>query len=155
MTQQPDHQQEPRSTLTIIALRSLDTSVSGNAQAFGFSITVTVTFGALTSQGAPGPGELFGFALSAVAAFSLLNLLVAALRRREGTSPEPSEVVLVATATDFLAVGAAIGATLGIRSAVPGWPAWILAPLCAGLLYVIVQSIQLTVGVRQALAQQE
>jgi hypothetical protein len=132
-------------------LRGLHASVSGNAQAFRFSITITVTYGAISSaQGSPTLPELFGFALAAVAAFSMLNLAIAAALRNAEEGGEPDRVVLVATATDVLAVGAALAAAVGIRAAFPGWGAWLLAPFCAALVYVLVQSVELAVGLREA-----
>ncbi len=132
---------------TQAALRGLDASVTGNAQAFGFSITVTVTFGVISSaQGHPSLPELIGFALSAVAAFSALNLLVAQLFLREPSDSTPARALLVGTATDFLAVGAGVGAAIGIRYTVGGWGAWVVAPFCSGVVYVLIQSIELAVG---------
>jgi hypothetical protein len=47
-------------------LRGLNTAVSGNAQAFGFSITITATYGVVSSaQGSASLPEIFGFALAA------------------------------------------------------------------------------------------
>lgn len=131
------------------ALRGLDSSVTGNAQAFGFSITVTVTFGvASTVDSSPSLPELMGFALSAVTAFSLLNLLVTHLRDDPSDST-PARALLLGTATDFLAVGAGVGAAIGIRYLVDGWALWLLAPFCAGVVYVLVQSVELAVGRRE------
>lgn len=131
-------------------VRALNGSVSGNSQAFGFSITITVTYGVLSSaNGDPALPEVFGFALSAVAAFSLLNLIVATvLLKREPAGEPPRRVVLVATATDFFAVGAGIAAAVGIREVTSGWGAWVLAPFCAGLTYVLIQAVELYVGQR-------
>lgn len=125
-------------------LRALNTSVSGNSQAFGFSITITAAFGALSSiGGSPTLPELFGFGLSGVAAFSLLNLIVAGLILDQQGEGEPRRVVLIATATDFLAVGAGIGSAVGVAEAVPGWGGWVLAPFCAGVAYVLIQAVEL------------
>lgn len=127
--------------------RGLNASVRGNAQAFGFSITVTVTFGVL-SQLDPHPGlfALFLFAVSAVFAFSLLNLLVV-LRHGDGARDEPGErATLVGTATDFLAVGCAVGCAIGVAELFRGTVAWVLAPFVSGMAYVLVQSVELAVG---------
>lgn len=128
-------------------LLGLRTAVSGNAQSFGFSIMITVTFGVVSAAyGQPSLPELFGFALTAVAAFSVLNVLVALLLRGEEDDEPPSKVLLVATATDFLAVGAGVGAAVGIRFLIADTAAWLLAPFCATAVYVLVQSVELTVG---------
>lgn len=127
--------------------RGLDASVTGNAQAFGFSITVTVTFGVVTTaEGSPSRLDLLGFAMAAVAAFSLLNLVVAAFRRGDPASETPERALLVGTATDFLAVAAAIGVAMAGTLVVQGWAAWLLAPFLAGLVYVLVQAVELAIG---------
>lgn len=129
----------------------LNESVTGNAQAFGFSITVTVTFGALAAaQGNPTRAEVVGFALSGVAAFSLLNLVVAHLVRNEPSGAPGKRALLISTATDFLAVGAAVGVAIWVSAAVTGWGGWVLAPFGSGLVYVLVQSAELMVGRREA-----
>lgn len=120
--------------------------MTGNAQAFGFSITITVTYGVVSaSQASPSQLELVGFGLSAVAAFSLLNITVSRLLGRSlpGTG---TRAMLVGTATDFLAVGAAIAAAIGVSDGVDGWGAWMLAPFCTGIVYVLVQALELTGG---------
>lgn len=55
-------------------------------------------------------------------------------------------MLLLATATDFLAVGGGVGTAMGINAVSSVWWAWVLAPFCAGLVYVLVQCIELTVG---------
>ncbi len=131
-------------------LRGLNLAVSGNARSFGYSITITVTYGVVSSkEGNPSLPELFGFALAAVAAFSLLNLAVAGLLRREQPSSDPAQVILVATATDFLAVGCAIATAVGVRVLLSGWGAWVLAPFIATLAYVLVQVVEIAVGLRE------
>ncbi len=142
-----------RPSPTRLLLRGLSLSVTGNAQAFGFSITVTVTFGVISStHGNPSMLELVGFALSGVAAFSLLNLLVVRLLRVDidRADTESARALLIATATDFLAVGAGVGAAIAVGHLVRGWGAWVLAPLCAGVVYVVVQSVELAVGQAEA-----
>lgn len=125
----------------------LDSAVSGNAQAFGFSILITVTYGMVSvSNGTPARAELFGFALAAVAAFTMLNLVIAWLSHKIPTDSVSTRVRLVATATDFLAVGAGVGAAAGVTAAIIGWPAWVVAPAVASLVYVLIQAVELAVG---------
>lgn len=128
-------------------LRGLKAAASGNAQAFGFSILITVSYGiAATSGPPPTLGEQIAFAMSAVAAFSLLNVLVAIVARSEPGSLSSKRVLLVATATDFIAVGAGLGAAIGIETAFDGVLAWVLIPFAAGLSYMLVQAIELALG---------
>ncbi|MDN5761989.1 MAG: hypothetical protein L0H41_06700 [Microlunatus sp.] len=127
--------------------QGLHASVRGNAQAFGFSVTVTVTFG-IVSQLEPNPRiiDLVLFALAAVAAFSLLNVVVVLQMGGRYRDAISEQATLIGTATDFLAVGAAVGAAIGIGTAFQGTWAWLLAPFAAGVLYVVVQAVELAVG---------
>lgn len=133
-----------------LLIRGFNASVTGNAKAFGFSITVTVTFGVITAvHHDPSLYQLMGFALSAVAAFSLLNVVVALLLDVRPSRVRETRALLVATATDFLAVGAGVGSAIGISHVLSAWPSWIVAPFAAGLLYVLVQAVELAVGQRE------
>lgn len=130
-------------------LEGLSMSVGGNSQAFGYSITITLTYGVISvASSHPTMPELFAFGLSAVAAFSLLNLFVALVLRGRSSGSAPSRLVLIATATDFLAVAGAIGAAWLVRRLTDDLWTWILAPLAASLAYMLVQTIELTVGRR-------
>ncbi|WP_148061582.1 hypothetical protein [Cellulomonas sp. PhB143] len=146
------HAVRPRRLL----LHGLGLSVRGNAQAFGYSVTVTATFGAVAVRlGDPTSLQIMGFALCAVLAFSLLNVLVALQIRRDPSEavPEPARVLLIATASDLLAVAAAVGSAIGVTAWLAGGVAWFVAPLCSGLVYVVVQSAELAVGLARAQAQ--
>jgi hypothetical protein len=142
------HEAAPRDgSWTRRYLAGLDSAARGNAQAFGFSILVTVTFGAVSARhGSPGPGQLMGFALCAVAAFAGLNVVVALVLDRAPSSATPQRILLLATATDFLAVGSGVGAAEWIAAECPGTTAWLLAPPAASLLYTLVQAVEFAVG---------
>ncbi|GAA3605648.1 hypothetical protein [Microlunatus ginsengisoli] len=131
--------------------QGLHASVRGNAQAFGFSITVTVTFGVL-SQLEPKPRliDLFLFALAGVAAFTVLNIVVVLRTGGRTTDGTGERATLIGTATDFLAVGAAVGVAIGTGTLLHNGWAWLLAPFAAGVVYVLVQSIELAVGREEA-----
>lgn len=129
----------------------LQDSVRGNAQAFGFSITVTVTFGVVSHlEHEPRLTDLFLFAMASVTAFSLLNLFVAVRLPNTAESKPGERATLVGTATDFLAVGGAVGAAIGIGELVDGTLAWVLPPFVAGMVYVAVQAVELAVGREEA-----
>lgn len=127
--------------------QGLNASVRGNAQAFGFSITVTVTFGVISQlEVHPHLLDLFLFAVAGVAAFTLLNLVVV-LRRGDAINDGAGErATLLGTATDFLAVGAAVGAAIAVGELLDGTLVWLLAPFVAGVIYVLVQAVELAVG---------
>ncbi len=125
----------------------LHASVRGNAQAFGFSITVTVTFGVVSQLGPPARViDLFLFALSGVAAFSLLNVLVVHQMDGKHRDRTGERATLIGTATDFVAVGAAVGAAIGLATVLRNGWIWLLAPFVAGVVYVLVQAVELAVG---------
>lgn len=132
-------------------VRGLHASVSGNAQAFGYSITVTVTYGVVSSvHHNPGRFELIGFAMAAVAAFSALNLLMARFSTNRGVEPDTERAVLIGTATDFGAVGASVGVAIGLTYLIGGWVIWVLAPFVSAIAYVLVQSVELAIGQKEA-----
>ena len=57
--------------------RGLHASVRNNASAYGFSVTITASFGLLTSAlGTPTALEIFAFAGGAVAAFALVEFVL-------------------------------------------------------------------------------
>lgn len=131
--------------------QGLNSSVSGNAQAFGFSITITVSYGVCDLvQPTPGLVDLLVFALAGVAAFAGLNIAVVALLGSDCSDNSSTRAMLVGTATDFIAVGGAVGAAIGINQLVTRWPAWLLTPFAAGIVYVLVQSVELAIGRSEA-----
>ncbi len=128
--------------------RGLNTAVTGNAHAFGFSITVTTSYGAVSvDEGSPSLPELVGFALAAVAAFAILNMVVAGTASASGSTT--SRTLLIGTATDFLAVGAGLGVAIALGQLLDGWLPWVLAAFGAALVYVLVQAVEMTVGRRE------
>jgi hypothetical protein len=132
-------------------LRGLNSSVIGNAQAFGFSITITVSFGVVDAvHPHPTVLQLVAFGLSGVVAFSILNLVVAQLVEDEGDTGTRTRPLLVGTATDVLAVAAALGCAIALSETLGRWLSWTLSPFTAGLAYVLVQSVELAVGQRES-----
>jgi len=121
--------------------------LAGTPRHSGSRSPSTVSFGVLNRLvGQPGLLDLFGFAMSAVLAFSLLNLIVV-WRVRAAPEDEPSSrATLLGTATDFLAVGAGVACAVGAGRLVNGSAAWLLGPFLAGVAYVLVQSVELAVG---------
>lgn len=153
MTTQPEKKRSDADASWLqLYLHGLGVAVRGNAQAFGFSILITVSYGIVSASSAdkPSPLELVGFALSAVAAFAAMNMLVAWLKTIQPSDTERSRVLLVATATDFLAVGAGVGVVFAVATLLDGWVAWILAPFLAGVVYGLVQALEIAVARRDS-----
>ncbi len=126
---------------------SLAAALTGNAQAFGYSIAITVSYAATTRNlGTPSLLDLLLFALAAVLAFTVLQLGAVALATREVEMAEPDRIRLIATATDVFAVGLAVLAAAGVSAVIGSWIGWALASFCASVLYVLVQALELRVA---------
>ncbi|WP_157887855.1 hypothetical protein [Frondihabitans sp. PAMC 28766] len=59
---------------------------------------------------------------------------------------EKTRVLLLSTATDFLAVGAGVGSAILLSLLLHGVAPWLLAPFVAGVLYVLVQALEISVA---------
>ena len=58
-------------------VQGLSASVRNNSSAYGFSVSITASFGLLTSvAGTPTVPEIFAFAAAAVVAFALVEFVV-------------------------------------------------------------------------------
>lgn len=128
--------------------RGLQTSVVDNSSAFGFSITITASFGMLNRlHGQPGVGEIFGFALAAVAAFTVLQAVASSgFRTRPGTAPR--EVVMLGTALNLASVGLGVGAATLTGLVLDSSVAWPLGAFLAAFTYVLAEALELTVAGR-------
>lgn len=47
------------------------------------------------------------------------------------------------------------GAAIGLAALLGGWRAWVVAPLAAGIVYVLVQSLELVVGIVRTTAERQ
>lgn len=129
-----------------LLLRGLRRGIRSDATAFAYSILITVAFGALNLQAGPVTvPRLFAFAIGATLGFTLLEAGVSRgfrVRIRE----EASDVVLFGTALAPLSVSAGLATALGTLALVPDAWAWLLAPLTATLVYVLMTGTQLAVA---------
>jgi hypothetical protein len=130
------------------ALRALGSSVRGNSTAFGFSIMITLTFGAVQSlRGTPSLAELVLFGLGAALAVGAFE---AAVTRgfRESVEKVSERADMLGTALNFASVAGAVGAAIGIAELVGGVVIWPLAPAVAATVYVLVEAAEIFVAER-------
>jgi hypothetical protein len=120
----------------------LGESLGGNATAFGYSVTITASFGAVEiGQGNPGFADLIVFGLGAVVAFGGLEG-VASRGFRTPLQKGSDEVVLLGTSLAFISIVLAIAAARGIAAVLTGVWAWFGGALCASLVFALVESLE-------------
>ena len=122
--------------------RAIGTSVHGNAPAFGFSIMITCSFGAVSTLRVPATlPDMFLFGMAAALGVALLEGLVSrGFRDRLEEASEP--IQLLGTAMNFLSVAAGIGVAATTAWLVIGKPAWPLAGFFAATAYVLAESAE-------------
>ncbi len=117
-------------------------SLHGNATAFGYSVTITASFGAVQLEhGQPDFSELILFGIGAVCAFGGLEGLLSRGFRTpldKGTD----QVVTLATALSFISVALAIAAAGAIAAVLGGGAAWFGGALGASLVFALVESLE-------------
>lgn len=128
--------------------RGLRRAVRSDATAFGYSVLITATFGAVSLQvGGMTVPRLFAFVVGATLGFALLEAVASRgfqVRIRE----ERSDVVLIGTALAPVSVSLGLGAALGAIALVGGTWAWGLAPCAATGTYVVMAGAQMAMARR-------
>lgn len=128
--------------------RGLQNSLVDNSTAFGFSITITASFGVLGAlHGSADVSEVFGFAIAGALAFTLLQML-ATRDFRERPDAAPRKVVMLGTALNFVSVAAAVGVAALVGLILPAAVAWPLGPFLASVTYVAVEAAELALAAR-------
>ncbi len=123
--------------------RGLHTSVVDNSTAFGFSITITCSFGVLSNtEGSPSIGAILAFGLAAAATFTLLHALASDLFRHRPQSA-PRQVVILGTALNFLSVGLGVGAAVLVGLLVAPAAAWPLGSVAAASAFIFSESLEM------------
>lgn len=132
--------------------RALRSAVGREATTFGFSILVTVTFGlAQSAEGPPSTAQSFLFALGAVMSFTLLQAILSRGFRRR-MPQHATQTLTLGTSLNALSVVAGLGAAWGWAEATSGWVAWAGSPLVAGLVYLLLESLEEAVAERVLVA---
>lgn len=120
----------------------LGQSLGGNATAFGYSVTITASFGAVElGRGAPRFGDLIVFGLGAVVAFGGLEGL-ASRGFRSPLEKGSDEVILLGTSLAFISIVLAIAAARGIAAVLSGAWAWFGSAFGASLTFAMVESVE-------------
>lgn len=121
---------------------AISTTVRGNSIAFGFSITVTGSFGVLqTLVGSPTVGQVLMFGVAAALSVGVLEGAVTrGFRVRAGTAPP--EVMMLGTAQDFISVAAGIGVAAAIGAAVGGGAAWPVGGFAAAVVFLLAETAE-------------
>jgi len=120
----------------------LGESLGGNATAFGYSVTITASFGAVElARGTPRFGDLIVFGLGAVVAFGGLEG-VASRGFRFPLQKGSNEVVLLGTAVAFISIVVAIATARGIAEVLSGAWAWFGGALGASLVFALLESVE-------------
>ena len=138
MDERPGEAQQQRGAV----VTAISTSTFGNATAFGFSITITGSFGVVqTIVGSPTVVQVLLFA---VAAAIVVGVLEGAVTRgfRDRVGPVPPEVAMLGTAQNFVSVVLGIGAAAGIASLVDAGGAWPAAGALSILVFLLAESAE-------------
>jgi len=123
-------------------------ALHGNATAFGYSVTITASFGAVSVQrGQPSFGDLILFGMGAVVAFGGLEGLLSH-GFREPLEPGTDQVITLATALAFISIALAITAAQGVAQLLGGAAAWFGASLAASLVFALVESVEFVLAER-------
>ncbi|HET7048450.1 MAG TPA: hypothetical protein VFI54_09315 [Solirubrobacteraceae bacterium] len=128
----------------------LTTVVAASALPYGYTLAIWGSGAVLLrSLGAPTVVEAFIFAAGASASFYLVDQL---LRLLASATPDPAKPInryeqrVLAGASDWIAVGAALGA-VSLLDGIHGWLPWMLGPFSATVLYLLIASAQLAIVV--------
>jgi hypothetical protein len=126
----------------------LKTAVIDNSAAFGFSIMITSSFGALDKlAGSPSLVDILGFAMGAAAAFTVLQAVTTrGFRRSPGAGPR--EVDLLGTAFGILSVALGLGAAVVAGLLLPAGAAWAAGAFLAAMAFMLGQALLLMLAAR-------
>ena len=125
-------------------VRGLRSAARNNASAYGYSVTITATFGILSLvTGTTTVLEIFAFAGGAVLAYALVDAVASGGFRHGPRDEEPSEVTALGSSVSFVSVGAALLVTLVAAQLVGDWPAWPLGAFSATVIYLLLLALEI------------
>jgi hypothetical protein len=124
-------------------VRGLRSAAHNNASAYGYSVTITATFGILSVvEAATTVLEIFAFASGAVLAYALVDGVASGGFRHRPRDEEPSEVTALGSSISFVSVGVALLAALVEAQLVGGWVAWPLGAFSATVAYLLLLALE-------------
>ena len=122
-------------------VRGLRSAARNNASAYGYSVTITATFGILSVVTAVTTVlEIFAFAGGAVLAYALVDGVASGGFRYGPHDEEPIEVTALGSSVSFFSVGAAL---LVEAQLLGGWPAWPLGAFSATVTYLLLLALEI------------
>lgn len=128
--------------------RGVRTSLRNNAAAYGYSVTITSTFGVLSVElGTPGVGEVFLFLLGAVTAFTVVDAIVSR-GFRERLRGEPPEVVALGSAFGYASAGLSVGAAVLAGAIIASGAAWPLGSFAATMIFLSTAGLEMGLAER-------
>jgi hypothetical protein len=124
--------------------RGLRSAARNNASAYGYSVTITATFGILSIVTSTTTVlEIFAFAGGAVLAYALVDGVASGGFRHGPRDEEPSEVTALGSSVSFVSVGAALSVALVAAQLVGGWAAWPLGAFSATVTYLSLLALEI------------
>ena len=122
------------------------TGVRNNSTAYGFSVLITASFGALNALvGAPGIPQLFLFVAGAGLGFVLIEA-AASHGFKDAIRGDRREVVVIGSAINLISISSALGAAVLVGYLWPWWVAWLAAPLLATVVYLGVNGLEMALA---------
>ena len=125
-------------------VRGLRSAARNNASAYGYSVTITATFGMLSVvTGTTTVLEIFAFAGGAVLAYALVDGVASGGFKHGPRDEEPIEVTALGSSISFVSVGVALAVALVEARLVGGWPAWPLGAFSATVAYLLLLALEI------------
>ena len=125
--------------------RAVRTALRNNATAYGYSITITVSYGLVAGKSAlASPLETLSFGIAAALGFAAFGAL-AVIIFRSGRVSETGQIATISGIVDFAAVLAAVFVALGL-SRIGGFWAWSITGAGASVTYLLVGGLDILVA---------
>lgn len=125
--------------------RAVRTALRNNATAYGFSITITVSYGLVAGKAAlTSPVEALSFGIAAALGFATFGAL-AVIIFRSGRVSESGQIATISGIVDLVAVLAAVAVALGL-SRIDGYWAWPATGAGAAITYLLVGGLDILVA---------